>query len=129
MKIKLYWPKCNFFWASKRDEIDSFWVECTVREAAHKVFPLLSKKKIIESCISWEPSNPEKKSIFFETDRLCFLISKDLKTIEPCAWYYPHAGQWNGYCPFREIDEIDINNLNEIPNIVTKTEENNDDLN
>jgi len=125
MKIQLYCPG-----ESRRGEIDSFWVECTVREAGWNVFPLLSKQEIIESCKYWEPRDPERINWPYDraqTDLLCFLISKDLKTIMPEAWRYPYAAQWNGYCPFRKIDGIDISDLNEIQNIVTKTEENNDD--
>ncbi len=39
---------------------------------------------------------------------------KDLKSIESFPWYYPYSGQWNAYCPFEEIEEVDISDLKEI---------------
>ena len=51
---------------------------------------------------------------YYEQNHLHFLISKDLKSIESFPWCYPYSGQWNAYCPFEEIEEVDINDLKEI---------------
>lgn len=83
MKIKLYWPSCNFLnrqWVKER--IDLYWVECTFEEAERNVFPYLSLEQIEES----------KRN--------------------------PYSGQWNDYCPFRELKEIEINELKEVSSII-----------
>lgn len=119
MKIKLYWPKCNFLnkqWVD--DEVDSYWVECTFEEAETKVFPYLSLDQIEESKNNWEQKEIDSKNLRIETDRLCYLISKDLRSIISLPWYYPYSGQWNAYCPFIEIKEADIKDLKDLSNII-----------
>lgn len=119
MKIKLYWPKCNFVnkeWVN--DEIDSFWVECTFEEAEKKIFPYLSPRQLEESRRNWEPRERDAKDIQIETDRLCYLVSKDLKSIISFPWYYPYSGQWNAYCPFEEIREVEIKELKDVSSII-----------
>lgn len=119
MIIKLYWPDCNFFngeWVS--DVIDSYWVECTYEEAEKNVFPYLSPEQIENSKKNWEPRESNNKDIGIETDRLCYLVSKDLKSIVSLSWYYPYSGQWNAYCPFIEIKELDIKELKDLSRII-----------
>lgn len=46
MKIKMFWPECEFIngkWSNT--PIDSFWVECTEEEAKAKVYPYLSAEE------------------------------------------------------------------------------------
>ena len=110
MIIKLIWPDCKFrngSWNNK--PVDSYWVECTKEEAQDNIFPFMSEAQIKKSC-QIEGDNLTKK------DQMYFLVSKDLKSIEPFAWYYPHSGMWNGYCPFRKIDEVIIESLGELKN-------------
>lgn len=98
-------------------DIDSFWVECMHGEAERKIFPYLDQNWIDESKSYYEPAKEKINKYSFETDRLCFLISKDLKTIVPFPWYYPYSGQWNAYCPFVKIKEIEIEDLSETTNV------------
>jgi len=119
MKIKVYWPKCgSAFYKYREDKIDAFWVECTVQEAEKNVFPFLTEKQVKESLKYWRPQTEEHPHLPFTYKNLYFLISQDLKTIIPFEAHFPYAGQWNGYCPFREIGEREINDLSEIPKIV-----------
>lgn len=118
MKIQLYWPKCEFQngkWGQKG--VDSYWIECTLQESEEKVFKYLSSEQIEESKSNWDPRENYSKDIGIETDRLCYLVTKDLKSIMPSQWYYPYAGQWNAYCPFERIKEIEIQDLSEVSNI------------
>ncbi|TCX53588.1 hypothetical protein [Dehalobacter sp. 14DCB1] len=115
MKIKLMWPKCRFLnkqWTN--EEMDSYWVECTIDEAKNKVFSYLSTSQIDESMKNREPKENDDVPIKIDSDHLYFLISKDLQSIESFPWYYPYSGQWNAYCPFVEIEEVDISDLKEI---------------
>jgi hypothetical protein len=46
LKIKMFWPECEFIngeWGNT--PIDSFWVECTEEEAKAKVYPYLSAEE------------------------------------------------------------------------------------
>ena len=118
LKIQLYWPKCKFQngeWG--QSGIDSYWVECTSQESEEKVFKYLSSAQIKESKRNWEPRKRNSKDFKIETDRLCYLVSKDLKSIMSFPWYYPYSGQWNAYCPFERIKEIEIQDLSEVSNI------------
>lgn len=119
MKIKLYWPRCNFLnkqWVN--DEIDSYWIECTLEEAESKIFPYLSLDQIEESKKNYRLTDKQSKDLQMEKDRLYYLISKDLSSIISFPWYYPYSGQWNAYCPFEEIKEVDIKNLKDLFSII-----------
>jgi hypothetical protein len=112
--IKLYWPECDFInnqWVG--DRIDSYWVECTLEEAVENVFPYLLPEQIEASKNIWEPRE-KSKDIGIDTDRLCYLVSKDLRSIMPMPWFYPYSGMWNAYCPFVEIKNIEIKELSQI---------------
>ena len=77
MKIKLYWPKCNYHNEQRvGGEIDSYWVECTFEEAERSIFPYLSPDQIELSKQNWEPKEKGSKDIGIDTDRLCYLVSK-----------------------------------------------------
>lgn len=119
MKIKLYWPKCNIH-NEKRvsHEMDSYWVECTFEEAQNRVFPYLSLDQIEQSKINWKPKEKGSTDIGIDTDRLCYLVTKDLVSIISFPWYYPYSGQWNGYCPFKEIKEVKIEDLKDVTSII-----------
>lgn len=118
MKIELYWPRCNFLnkqWVN--DEIDSYWIECKLEEAESKIFPYLSLDQIEESKNNCKPTDKQSKDQQIEKDRLYYLISKDLSSINSFPWYYPYSGQWNAYCPFEEIKEVEINDLMDVSTI------------
>lgn len=118
MKIILYWPDCNLLdgqWV--KDGIDSYWVECTYEEAKKSVFPYLSPDQIGNSKKYWDQRGSKNNDTNIDIGRLCYLVSKDLKSIVPFPWYYPYSGQWNGYCPFIEIKELNIKELRNLSNI------------
>lgn len=109
MKVKLIWPKCEFQdgrWGNK--PIDSFWIECTLKEAVDNVFSFTNEKQIKKA------RQIIKQSI---NDNIFFLITKDLNSIQPLPIYYPFSGLWNGYCPFKKIPEVKINKLEELKNL------------
>lgn len=118
MKIKLYWPKCDYLnkqWIATG--VDSYWVECTYEEAERKIFPHLSSGQIEDSKKNWEPKEEGARDIGIDIDRLCYLVSKDMQSIESFPWYYPYSGHWNAYCPFEAIKEIEIVELDELRNL------------
>ncbi len=122
MRIQLYWPKCSL----RNEHVDfaqkdSFWVECTPEEAETKVFPYLTLKQTERSKKTWEQSKKDNKPVSgVETHVYCFLISEDIEIIESFPWFYPYSGQWNAYCPFRKVREVDINELKDIAKIYSE---------
>ena len=125
MKIKLYWPKCDFInreWSDHK-KIDSYWVESTYEEAVRYVFPYLNPKKIKNCEENWQLQKSGRKDLKKDADYLCFLISKDLKSITPMPWYYPYSGHWGGGpwgagSPFVSIKKIEITELEELLSVV-----------
>ena len=119
MKIKLFWPKCTYLnkeWCS--EVLDSYWVECKKDEAIEKIFPYLSIEQIEESNSNYRPKKENASEFGIETDNYCFLVSKNLNSIESFPWHYPYAGQWNTFCPFEAINEFQISDLMELKNHV-----------
>jgi len=119
LKIKLYWPRCKFLnkqWVD--EEIDSYWVECTLKEAEKYVFSYLSTDQIEESRSRWKPREKGSKDEQIEKDYLYYLVSKDLQSIISFPWYYPYSGQWNAYCPFEEIKEVEIKELKDVSRVI-----------
>jgi len=124
MIINIYWPQCgNAFSDYRGDRIGAFWVECTVQEAETIVFPHLTERWIQQSLAYFRPQSENHSDLPFSYKKLYFLVSKDLKTILPFDAHFPYAGQWNGYCPFREIEKREIYDLSEIPKIVLTDDE------
>ncbi|WP_075979998.1 hypothetical protein [Bacillus massilinigeriensis] len=122
MKIRLYWPNCRMSYNQNQLQGDAFWVECLPKEAEEKVYPFLSDEQIEESKKYWKQGTRDMNDDFrIETNRMCFLVSKDKELIIPMSWSYPYSGHWNGYCPFEGIDEVEIKRLSEIGNLTPKT--------
>lgn len=125
MKIKLYWPNCNF--GSRGMEFngnDTLFLECSLEEAKVQLFDHLTEEQIDQCLRDYNPHpNPEQLEFGFETDKLCFLITKDQKVLLPEPWYFPYAGQWNAYNPFRKIKEIEIKDISELSDVIVEVEE------
>lgn len=121
MEIQLYWPNCNYHhkkWLQKK--IDSYWVECNFEEASREVFPYLSTADIEQSMENWRPTEESLQENQLISDCLCYLVSKDLKSVSSLPWYYPYSGHWNGYGPFQGIKKIEIKELKEISTIIVE---------
>ncbi len=76
----------------------------------------------IDHCLrDYDPHpNPGQLEFGIETDKLCFLITKDQKVLLPEPWYFPYAGQWNSFNPFRKIKEIEINKIGELSDLIVE---------
>ncbi len=66
---------------------------------------------------------PEFLKYGIETNKICFLITKDQKPLLLETWRFPYAGQWNPNSPFQRIKEIEIKNTSGITNLVVELEE------
>lgn len=119
LKIKLFWPQCKFINSDWVDEgIDSYWIQCTYEEAQKYVFPYLLPDQIEESKRKWKLRKKGSSEEQIETDFIYYLVSKDLLSIISLPWYYPYSSQWNAYCPFEEIKEIEINDLKALSSVL-----------
>lgn len=58
-----------------------------------------------------------------ETNKICFLITRDQKVILPVSWHFHYAGQRNAYNPFLRINEIEIKELSELSEVILEVEE------
>jgi hypothetical protein len=45
---------------------------------------------------------------------ICFVVSRDMETIEVQPWHYPYGNLWNGHSPFRAIRPRHIEALSEL---------------
>lgn len=89
------WPDCDareFRLSEDKCPIDAFWVECTPREAARLVEPLMSETdqpsiERVRREYGW-PHN------FDGEDRCCFLVARDMSVIRAFHAHYPfhHCG-------------------------------------
>jgi len=115
MVIRFFWPNCTFRgkeWDAA--PIDAFWVEAKLGEAKKSVFPLLSPEAIAESKelakryarVARDMANPPRP--------YCFLVARDLSTIDPFHVNYPVHPMWNAYSPFGEFQEHRISKLDEL---------------
>lgn len=114
MRIRLVWPDCRYqnrHWDAI--PIDSFWVECYEDEAMAEIVPRLSQSAKVRFDILME------NLYNIDTEpRICFLVSRDLRSIEAIEWTYPFGSLWNAYSPFRQLPaELSIVSLNELAGI------------
>jgi hypothetical protein len=125
VKIKLYWPNC--YLAIKGVNFngeDAIFLECSVDEAKEYLFDRLSEDQV-QLCLRDYDYHPNSMQLKYgiETNKICFLITRDQKVILPVSWYFPYAGQWNAYNPFLRINEIEIKDLGELSEVTLEVEE------
>ncbi len=120
MIIRVYWPQRDCH--NQTEPIDSFWVEATYKEAKKAIFPFLAPE-VIERSKSYAIKGESIASQIGNTPRsYCFLVAQDLSTIEPFDVHYPFHQMWNGYSPFKELEEFHINTLEELTTVVPWSE-------
>jgi hypothetical protein len=123
MIVRCFWPSCDFRHKQwNASPIDAFWVEATHEEAIQSVFPLLSSELQSESeqlaarCENLEETDSQTPRLF------CFLVARDLSSIDPFEVHYPFHHLWNAYSPFRSIPERTITSLQELAGISVEVE-------
>ena len=117
MRAIMVWPDKTPDDHAEAEPMDYFWVECTVEEAEDKIIPLLSAEILLRyQRISVEPNRPPPEMSYMIGKRF-FLISRDGTDIEPFSWFFPFAGQWNAYCPFRCMRKRKICDVSELQDI------------
>ena len=131
MLVRIYWPECEYRnWEWQETGLDAFWVECTLEDAREKVIPLLAEDERTREALDNELRTCEEPRVIAriaevykgdlvsaDSPMLFFLVTRDLSSIQPMSWYYPFSGQWNAYCPFREIEPVSLAILDELASL------------
>jgi hypothetical protein len=115
--VRLFWRDCRYRhneWTATR--IDAFWVEATLEEAEAAIYPRLTQERVAESKALAERWAEHAKSR--SQTSYCFLVARDLSSIDPHAFHYPFHHMWNAYSPFAEMPERKIEQLEELATIV-----------
>lgn len=117
MRVRRVWPDCSLAGPSDRrvSPIDAFWVECTPAESAGLVEPRMGKED--HASIVRTRRGYGWPHVFDGQDRCCFLVARDLRFIHAFHAHYPFHQLWNGYSPFRDIDEVRIGHLDELASL------------
>jgi hypothetical protein len=118
MNIRWFWRDCNFRnkeWG--KESIDSFWVEATLCDAETEIFPLLKNELISQSKDLSQKFKVLADNMGYTYQPYCFLVARNLDSIDPFPVHYPFHQMWNAYSPFETIPEIVISNLKEIRDI------------
>jgi hypothetical protein len=115
MIICYFWRDCYYRgkeWVAK--PADAFWVEATQEEAETSVFPRLQPAAIIESRELVERDRDLATEMGDHARPFCFLVSRDLSSIDPFHVHYPVHPMWNAYSPFELMPGKEITCLEEL---------------
>lgn len=111
MIFQVYWPQRD---RNGAKPIDSFWVEATYEEAEKAIYPFLTPEEIERSKTHAKEGESIASQIGNPPCPYCFLVAKNLSTIDPFHVDYPYHQMWNAYSPFKEIAKHHINALEEL---------------
>lgn len=118
MLVRLFWRKCayrNKDWGAP--PVDCFWVEATKQEAEEVVFQRFTPADQAESRSLADRHSHMAAMMGAPDHPYCFLVARDLSSIDSFQPHYPIANLWNGYSPFRSIPLKEVSNLEELKSI------------
>jgi hypothetical protein len=118
MIVRSVWPSCDYRQKNwEATSMDCFWVEATHEEAIESVFPLLSRELELESEELAFECEDLAKTISQPPRSFCFLVARDLSSIDPFEVHYPFHQLWNAHSPFRSLADRTITSLHELAGI------------
>jgi hypothetical protein len=100
--------------AAATARIDAYWVEATKEDAEGQVFPFLPPEAVIESRTLAEEFRELADTMGVPARAFCFLVAKDLSSIDPRPVHFPVHQMWNAYSPFEPIPEKKITGLKDL---------------
>lgn len=119
MLVRYYWPKYKVQKRKKEKvSIDAFWIECTEKEAKQNVFLYLNQELQIQAENLGEQGKEMATEDSCPPRSFCFLVTKDLSSIQPFWIYYPFGSLWNGYSPFISLPPQEIECIEEVLSLV-----------
>jgi hypothetical protein len=121
MLVRRIWHNCNCRNKSwDADPCDAFWVEATRDEAERVIFPRLSEEGIAESKLCLVRSRFFIESSIDRGEEVhpyCFLVARDLSSVDPFHVTYPFDNLWSGYSPFEAFPETRIDTLEQLKSL------------
>jgi hypothetical protein len=115
MFVRLFWRDCDARGdRAKAQPVDAFRVEATSEEAEAAVFPLLKAGEVARSRTLAEGCRRSAESLGCPPRAFCFLIARDLSTIDPFPVNYPFHPLWNAYSPFESMPARVVVHLEEL---------------
>ena len=118
MIVRMFWRGCRFRRKNYQDTpVDSFWVEATGEEAEKQIFPFLEPEDKRESRLLAEERENISALLGAAGHNYCFLVSRDISSIDPFPVFYPSHQLWNGYSPFEIMPEKEISRLEDLKGI------------
>ena len=122
MLVRRIWYNCDYRNKSwDAEPCDALWVEATLDEAQKDIFPRLSDEGIAESKLCTNRCRHYIESCANEGKEVypyCFLVARDLSSIDPFHATYPFDNLWGGYSPFEEFPETRIDNLEQLKSLI-----------
>ena len=99
------------------EPMDAFWVEASQREAEKSVYPMLSQAEVSKSRQLVKEFSHVAGFLGNPDQPYCFLVTRDLASIEPFPSHHPVHNLWNGYSPFKSMPRKVVENLAELRDI------------
>jgi hypothetical protein len=121
MLVRCFWRGCRYRhkeWGA--EPVDAFWVEATLAEAEAAIFPRLTQEAVAESKALGERLAELARNL--GRSPYCFLVARDLSSIDPHEVHYPINQMWNAYSPFAAMPRRKIRRLEELASIVLLAE-------
>ncbi len=109
MKVKAVWEDCSLLngeWGDQK--VTSYWMEVDESELPAVLAYVSEPEKLLEDI---EMNKHGDESTVY------LLVSKNLESISSFPSYYPNSGQWNARSPFREVSDIDIQDLKDLASL------------
>ncbi|MBM3287419.1 MAG: hypothetical protein FJY88_08740 [Candidatus Eisenbacteria bacterium] len=115
MLVRCFWRDCRYRGTTRNAEpLDCFWVEATPAEAEEAIFPRLGPAAVSESKALAQRFEKLAERMSVPARPFCFLIARDLSTIDPFHVHYPIHQLWNAYSPFEGMPAKEIMDLDEL---------------
>jgi len=124
MRVRYCWRNCTSRGRSENEPpVDAFWVEATESEARERVFPYLSADQVEESRLLAEQFGGLAAAMGDPARGFCYLVARDLSSVDPFPPHYPIHQLWNAYSPFRQMPESPVADLTDLHSIILPDDE------
>lgn len=120
MRVRYIWRKCTYRGKSwDASPVDAFWVETTEQEARRSVFSALTPHQVEESRQLARQLGNVAAAMGKPVRSFCYLVARDLSSVDPFPSHYPEHQLWNGYSPFEPMPETAVADLTDLRSINT----------
>ena len=118
MLVRFVWPRCTYRGGAwDQSPVDAYFVEATEKEVAESILPRLPRECTEEDRIIGYMHTRMAEIMGNKDNTFCFLVARDLSSMDRFTPHYPIANQWNGYSPFYVMPEVTIASLSELKDL------------